>query len=100
MIYLGLTVDDITVFEKGFAETWSSAMFRQGYLKKKGDQPAKSCSIDMLDTITEVANEFFAALNSRETSPTGFEKFSIRNLKGIQTLLEESVLEELSDKLS
>ena len=93
-------IDGITVFEYGSSENWSSAMFVQRYLKKAGDFPIKECEVLMLHTSTEIANEFLATLNQRDTPQTGFETFRLSYCEGMENPLEESILEELSQKLS
>ena len=95
-----MIINKVTVFETGSSETWSSAMFVQRFLKEAGDEPIKSCRVPMLNTTTEVANEFFTALNQREMSQTGIDSFFIEDFRGMETPLEESILEDLSDKLS
>ena len=52
-----------------------------------------------LEASTEIANEFLAALVQRDAPETGYYQLTIENFKGMETPLEESVLEELADKL-
>ena len=99
IICLGFIVDGITVFERGSSETWSAASFVQRYLKKAGDLPIKSCEVPMLETSTETANEFFATLKQRDTLLTGFKKFHIARCLGMESALQESILEDLAQKL-
>ena len=100
IIKLGFIVDGIAVFERDSAETWSAAMFVQRYLKKAGDFPIKFCEISLLCATTEIANEFFVTLRQRDTPETGFEKFHLSWLTDMKTPLEESVLQDFTEKLS
>ena len=67
IIVLGLNVNYDLVFDVGSAVTWSRAMLVQRILKKAGDSPIKRIIIHKLETSTEIANEFFATLNQRDT---------------------------------
>ena len=52
-----------------------------------------------LEASTEIANEFIAALVQRDTPETGYCQLILERFKGMEFPLEESVLEELADKL-
>ena len=96
----GLFLNGVTVFEKGQAETWSSAMLNQRVLQNFGDELVKDILIYRLEHSTETMNEFLTAVIQRDTPETGYEKFYLRNFKGLETPLEESVIQRVTQKLT
>ena len=75
-------------------------MFVQRYLKKAGDFLVKSCELAKLEACTEIANELFATIKQRDTPETGFNKFHVQDVKGMDDKFEESIVEDFSHKLS
>ena len=49
---------------------------------------------------TEIMNEFLSAAIQRDTSETGYEKFHLIDFYGLETPLEESVVQRVIKKLT
>ena len=95
----GLALNKVDVFEKGAYETWSSSMLNQRILKKFGDDLIKAVKIHNLKQTTQVTNESLDTVIKRDSIEGGYEEFEIRTWNGLETPLEETVLEELKSKL-
>ena len=93
----GLILNGVTVFESNAAETWSSSMFNQRVLKKFGDEIIKDLVIEDVRQSRETTNELLSAAIQRDTPETGYEKF---HLGGLDTLVEEGIIERIKQKLS
>ena len=97
---LGLEVGDTTVFEIGSHETWSNVMLVKRLLKVYGDGLVKDLVFEGLNQTTETTNEVFSAIEQRDSPKTGYEKFHLKYFRGLETRLEESVIERIKVKLS
>ena len=108
IINLGLTVNGVTVFDvstvkgmvAGEAETWSTAMFGNRLVKKFGDDLHKDIEINALGASSQVASEFLDAIIQKDTYAYGYEKFNLDWFTGMETLLEQNVIERLLQKLT
>ena len=69
-------------------------------LNKFGDELIKDIVIEWVDQSTETMNEFLSAAVQRDTPETGYEKFHLRNFEGLETPLEESVVQRVTQKLT
>ena len=96
----GFKVNGVTVFDIGLAEFWSSSMFNQRLLKKFGDELIRDMDIESLEQTTETTNEFLTAAVQRDTPEIGYDKFHLHFFKGLETPLEESVVQRVTEKLT
>ena len=100
MMKAGFFVNGVTVFDKGMTETWSSSMFNQRVLKRFGDELIKDMEFESVNQTTEITNEMLSAAVQRDTPTTGYDKFHLWNFEGLETPLEESVVQRVAQKLA
>ena len=69
-------------------------------LKKFGDDLIKHIAIEYVRQSTEITNELLSAAVQRDSPETGYEKFHLINFEGLETPLEESIIERIKAKLT
>ena len=75
-------------------------MLKQRMLKTYGDDLVKDVDIDALDQSTETTNEFLSTIRQRDTPETHYDKFGLSRFRGLETPLEETVIESIKEKLT
>ena len=96
----GLKIGGVSILKPGESEIWSNPMLCQRILKTYGDDPFKDVVFDTVDQTTEVSNEFFSTVFQKDSLETGYEKLHFNDFVGLETRLEESVLERVKEKLT
>ena len=96
----GLEIGGIEVLKPGESETWSNSMLKQRILKTYGDGPVMDVAIKRLNQTTETTNEVFSTVFQRDSPETGYYKFHLDDIRGLETRLEETVLERGKEKLT
>ena len=69
-------------------------------LKKYGDDSIKDVVIKGVNQTTETTNEFLSTVDQKVTPETGYDKFNISHFRGLETRIEESVVQRVSQKLT
>ena len=75
-------------------------MLNQRILKTYGDDPVKDVAIETVNQTTEVTNEMFSTVFQKDSPETGYDKFHLDDIYGLETPLEETVLERGKEKLT
>ena len=75
-------------------------MLKQRMLKTYGDDLVEDVDISRVDQTTETTNEFLSTIKQRETPETGYDKFGLRYFRGLETPLEETVIDSIKEKLT
>ena len=75
-------------------------MFNQRVLKKFGDELIKDMVFAGVDQSTETTNEMLSAAVQRDTPETGYDKFHLIYFRGLETPLEENVIQRVAQKLA
>ena len=75
-------------------------MLCQRILKTYGDDPFKDVVVVGVNQTTEVSNEFLSTIFQKDSPETGYEKLHFNNFEGLETPLEERVIQLGKEKLT